>query len=78
MAEPSRLQYFPATHLAGVVIALVLILSILLWPSGNNRQITSLKIALPDSPALPADVDREDKWEQDKVKSGDSLSTLFT
>tara|TARA_R110002167_G_scaffold34906_1_gene111524 strand:+ start:1859 stop:3124 length:1266 start_codon:yes stop_codon:yes gene_type:complete len=78
MAEPSRLQYFPATHLAGVVIALVLILSILLWPSGNNRQITSLKIALPDSPALPADVDREDKWEQDKVKSGDSLSTLFS
>ncbi|WP_369856327.1 OapA family protein [Candidatus Thalassolituus haligoni] len=78
MAEPSRLQYFPATHLAGVVIALVLILSILLWPSGNNRQITSLKIALPDSPALPADADREDKWEQDKVKSGDSLSTLFS
>jgi murein DD-endopeptidase MepM/ murein hydrolase activator NlpD len=76
MAEPSRFQYFPATHLAGVIIASILILLILLWPSGNARQVTSLKVALPEATIQAAEP--EVKWEQDKVKSGDSLSTLFS
>ncbi len=78
MAQTSSpLQYFPATHLLGAAITLILILVALLWPTPDDRLTTTLTVAIPDNAEAAAEVETV-QWHSDKVQSGDSLSTLFS
>ncbi|WP_246624540.1 M23 family metallopeptidase [Oceanobacter mangrovi] len=49
----------------------------LLWPVAEQQQVTSLTVPLPATPS-DGDVTESVQWHSDKVRSGDSLSTLFT
>tara|TARA_Y100001001_G_scaffold95741_1_gene93437 strand:+ start:2050 stop:3480 length:1431 start_codon:yes stop_codon:yes gene_type:complete len=79
MALSGRLQYFPLTHALGIGAALIVLFTLLLWPSEQNKPShqTSYRIEVPAveeslQPPVP-----EPEWESTEVKSGDSLSTIF-
>ena len=79
MAEPtSKLQYFPTTHLAGLVGIIILLVVIALWPADPGKLTTSLTVVLPEAENNSSQPAVEEKRDSDKVKSGDSLSTLFS
>ena len=80
MALPGQLEYFPLRHLIGAGLGILLIVVLMLLPdSGDTTKEQTFVIDLPEptesdvSPPLPA-LD----WESTKVKSGDSLSVLFS
>lgn len=80
MADTNVLRFFPQTHIIAIAVAVLLLLIALVWPSGSNKQVqTHLTISIsqtgnqPDNEQYQPDV----LWKADKVRSGDSLSTLF-
>ena len=78
MSLSGRLQYFPLTHALGIGAALIVLFTVLLWPSEQTppSQHTSFRIELP--PATEAEPQTPAlSWESTQVKSGDSLSTIF-
>ena len=80
MALSGRLQYFPVTHLAGALITLFVLFALALWPSSSDRllQETTFTIDVPEP--VPDEIPPEPSvnWEKATVKSGDSLSALFS
>ncbi len=80
MALSGRLQYFPRLHLIGAVAALITLLIIVFWPSSpaRNLQQTRYVIDMPESTAPATPAEPVPNWESAEVKSGDSLSTLFS
>ena len=80
MALSGRLQYFPLTHLLGVLTALVVLLMLLFWPQApeKNLQQTRYIIEMPDTPAEPEAEAAALNWEETTVRPGDNLSILFS
>ncbi len=80
MALSGRLQYFPLTHLLGVLTALVVLLMLLFWPQApeKNLQQTRYIIEMPDTPAEPEAEAAVLNWEETTVRPGDNLSILFS
>lgn len=78
MAMSGRLQYFPITHLAGVIITVVALLSIALWPTAPAKLAQqTFTIPVPESqPEVPAEPVLN--WETATVKAGDNLSAIFS
>ncbi|WP_370314758.1 OapA family protein [Thalassolituus sp.] len=81
MALPGQMQYFPAKHLIGAGALVLLILIAALWPSSESiitKQQTFV-IDLPDSdPEMLSPPEPEINWEETRVRSGDSLSAVFS
>lgn len=78
MAMSGRLQYFPITHLAGVIITVVALLSIALWPTAPAKLVQqTFTIPVPES---QTEVPPEPvlNWETAAVKAGDNLSAIFS
>ncbi|MBM95900.1 MAG: peptidase M23 [Oceanospirillaceae bacterium] len=78
---PGRLQFFPVTHIAGVIAIVVFLLIIFLLPSssGDRRHKEQMTVSIPES-ATEADTQdaiQPAKRESDTIRSGDSLSVLF-
>ncbi|MEC9409957.1 MAG: LysM-like peptidoglycan-binding domain-containing protein, partial [Pseudomonadota bacterium] len=80
MALPGQLQYFPLRHLIGAGLGILLLLILVLLPdSGESTKQQTFVIDLPEvsEPDTPPPVPEPD-WEETTVKSGDSLSVLFS
>ena len=79
MALSGRLQYFPATHLIGIIVAIVVLIAVLFWPSsqGPSVQETRYVIEMTESDAPEPDIPAL-RWESDEIRSGDSLSVFFS
>lgn len=82
MTLPEHLKHFPKTHFIGVTAIFMLIAILSVWPSSNSASIvdsseTSFVIEMTE---LPQSTTEELilNWESAKVKSGDSLSVLFS
>ena len=79
---PGRLQYFPVTHIAGVILIVVFLLIISLLPSsdGDRTHKERMTVPVPES-ALNPDSNEGNipsaKYESDTIRSGDSLSVVF-
>jgi murein DD-endopeptidase MepM/ murein hydrolase activator NlpD len=79
MALSGRLQYFPLTHLAATAAAFVVILAVVLWPSAANKPVEETRFTIEVAQSVPVEPEVPAlNWESDKIKSGDSLSTLFS
>lgn len=83
MTLPGHLKHFPKTHFLGVAALFTFIVMISIWPSSNSASIidsnmeTSFVIEMTELPENAAE-QRMLNWEKAKVKSGDSLSVLFS
>lgn len=79
MALSGRLQYFPATHLLGIVLAMLAVTGILLWPAAPEPSVqeTRYVIEMTESPDPEPDLPPL-RWESDEVRAGDNLSILFS
>jgi len=80
MALSGRLQYFPLTHLLGVLTAMVVLLMLLFWPHApeKNLQQTRYIIEMPDNTPEPRNEVTALNWEEATVRPGDNLSILFS
>jgi murein DD-endopeptidase MepM/ murein hydrolase activator NlpD len=80
MAQSSRFRFFPVTHIAGVALTLVVITLVLFWPGAKTphkiQKILPLPAPVVPDAAPPAPPAR--KWEEDDIRSGGSLSALFS
>ncbi|MEK9711209.1 MAG: peptidoglycan DD-metalloendopeptidase family protein [Thalassolituus sp.] len=80
MALPAQMQYFPLRHLVGASIAVLLILIASLWPASETT--TKQQTFVIDHPEVSEEdappPEPEPDWEETKVRSGDSLSVLFS
>ena len=81
MPFSGQMQYFPLKHLVGAGLVVLLMIVIVFWPRSdteNTKQHTFV-IDLPE--VSDADVTPPEptlNWEGSKVRSGDSLSVLFS
>jgi murein DD-endopeptidase MepM/ murein hydrolase activator NlpD len=81
MPFSGQMQYFPLKHLVGAGLVVLLIILIVFWPRSdteNTKQHTFV-IDLPevsDPDVTPPEPTLN--WEGSKVRSGDSLSVLFS
>lgn len=81
MPFSGQMQYFPLKHLLGAGLVVLLIVTIVFWPGAENVNtkhqtfvIDLPEVSKPDTtPPEPAL-----HWEASKVRSGDSLSVLFS
>lgn len=79
MAQPTRMQFFPSTHIAGVALTVIALMLLLFWPAPKTPNRVQEIVALP-TPAKQPQVKQEPevRWEEDQIKSGGSLSALFS
>lgn len=79
MAVSGRWQYFPLSHALGILIAIVLMLTVLLWPSrdSESEHETRFVIEMTDIPST-TEPHVPINWEQAEVRSGDNLSLLLS
>lgn len=79
MAQPTRMQFFPSTHIAGVALTVIALMLLLFWPAPKTPNRVQEIVALP-TPAEQPQVKQEPevRWEEDQIKSGGSLSALFS
>lgn len=77
MALPGRLQYFPATHMAGALGVLITLIVISFWPTPapKNLEQTRLVIDIPQKDTI--EVPTAEPWQEAEVRSGENLSLLF-
>lgn len=79
MAVPGRLQYFPLTHVLGIAVAAVLLLTVILWPASTPPSHEEIRYVIEmTEPDLPAEEIIPVNWESTEVRSGDNLSLLFS
>lgn len=92
MAQSTRLQFFPATHLAGVAITLIVLVLVLFWPGAKTPHKIHETLVLPEKSAATSDAVTQgqqnaapvappvekDPWEEDSIRSGGSLSSMFS
>ena len=98
MAQSTRLQFFPATHLAGVALTLIVLVLVLFWPGAKTPDTSRETLVLPEQKTTSAPVDatttppaesvatapiitpvvEKDPWEEDTIRSGGSISSLFS
>lgn len=88
MELPGRLQYFPLVHVLALLAACTLLALVLFWPLSETDVATdvieptdstihyAINISQPEPEALP--IIPPVNWESVSVKSGDTLSTIFT
>lgn len=83
MTLPGHLKHFPKTHFLGVAALFIFIVALSVWPSSNSASIvdssmeTSFVIEMTELPESTTE-QLMLNWESAKVKSGDSLSVLFS
>ena len=77
MALQGRLQYFPPIHLFAAIAISVAIITVSLWPAGDNTQKVSYTIDVPERNLTPEELAPDLNWESAQVKAGDNLSLLF-
>lgn len=83
MTLPEHIRHFPKTHFLGAALLFTLVIALVSWPASNSASI----VEEPEETSLIIDMaeqtnDAEEQefiqWESTKVKSGDSLSVLFS
>lgn len=81
MPFSGQMKYFPLKHLLSAVGVVLLIITIVFWPSSENES-TKQQTFVIDLPEVsePDTTPPEPKlnWEESTVRSGDSLSVLFS
>ncbi|APR65827.1 peptidase M23 [Thalassolituus oleivorans] len=78
MALPGPLQYFPARHIFAAALVVFLVIVVAAWPTPeSNITQQNYVIELPEPSEEPMPDTPQLDWEEDKVKSGDSLSVVF-
>ena len=79
MALTSQLQYYPVKHALGAGLLVLLISILIILPDiSESTKETSFTISLPQSSLDQDNQASPPEWEEDYVRSGDSLSTIFS
>src|SRR5690554_7830743 len=83
MTLPGHLKHFPKTHFLGVAALFIFILILSVWPCSKSAAIVGSSLEsnfVIEMTELPESTTEQLmlNWESAKVKSGDSLSVLFS
>lgn len=79
------LRFFPLPHLIAIIFVGLALMAMMIWPSGaltgtkQQRYVLELPATDIEAPvSIPQELLTDIEWERDTVKSGDSLSVIFS